>query len=121
MARPFIYVDKVSLSANGSDFIKIEMGATEKGTIKVISFKSTGTFQIEEILDGAGNRYSNCSSNDPIPRELFLIEKAINKGGVELPIPIELPPKQTLSIKVKDTSGSSNDVYFIGIGTREPA
>jgi hypothetical protein len=120
-ARSFIYTDSVSVSGNASGTIVIAQGATEKGEIRSIIFDSTGAFQIEEIRDSSGTPYTNASSADPIPSTLLKASTNMTTGKIDLPVPIALSPNLILYITVKDTSGSSNTIRFIGYGTKEPA
>jgi len=115
---PFLYVDKVTLAANGTGTASFQVDAGHEAKIKRMWFVSTGSFDIIEIRDSAGNSYSTASTDKPIPSSALNKPQTAGGGVGEFDPPLYIAPMTVLYIDLKDTSGSSNTVQVILEGER---
>ena len=121
MAIPFLYQLQVVLTGNGSGTMRYTIPNTEKMTIDRIVFKSTGAFNITDIVSTSGQHYTNASAGTPIP-SVVLASGANNNNNIgDLPLPVEMESGEGIIIDVTDTSGSGNTVQFTLVGTRDKA
>ena len=117
---PYFVLGYKSLSANATGAVTWEAGSNERLTIYRIRIYSTGSFDITDIEDQTGTPYTDASSTKPLDSNLvkFVTANAF-PTEIELPQPIVLDPSTTLTFTVKDTSGSTNEIWILGIGVRE--
>jgi len=110
--RTFFAVVEIVLAGNGEGVGEYEVGAGNTFTIKRIQQKSTGAFDIIDLADNFGNRYTNASVSEPIGGNLFTDIEADNNNPADLTDPIVIKNNGRFQATVKDTSGSANTVYF---------
>ena len=100
---------EVSLSANGTGTIYIDVDAGRKFTVHMIGRKSTGSFKITDIKNSAtGESYLT----GVLYSEMF----SRYSYWLVLPVPQEFTGPTRISIQVVDTSGSSNTVSLTFVG-----
>jgi len=116
---PYFILGYKSLSANATGAVQWTTGSNETVVVHKIRIHSTGAFDLIDIEDQAGTPYSNADSNNPIDSNLLTASTKNSYAEIVLPMPLELPPSTTFTFTVKDTSGSANEIFILGIGTRE--
>jgi len=119
--QPYIFTDKVSLSANstGTAEFRVDEGTAFKA--KKFWITSTGSFDITGIRDNRGNHYTNASSSEPIPSAMLNRPQTAGGGVYEFVPPLELAGGDVLYIDFKDTSGSANTINIAIEGELERA
>lgn len=111
--RPFWFTDTITLAANASGSLNLPVSAGEKARFKRAQFIATGVFQINDIRDSSGQRYSNASTNDPIP-STALNDAATDFSGISrFEPPLELEGPLQLLFDILDTSAAPNTVRVI--------
>ena len=105
-----VRVGEVSLSANGSGSLSIDIDAGKTFVIKKIAYSSTGNFKITDIRDSAtGEHY--------LSGTLYSDQLKESGGNIlKLDDAIELRGPTKLTIDVTDTSGSANTVSLAFYG-----
>jgi len=116
---PYFLVGYNSVTANATEAITWNTGSNEEITIYKIRFHSTGGFDLIDIEDQAGTPYTNADSNNPLDSNLLTASSKNEYYEIVLPEPLVLPPSTQITFSVSDTSGSTNEVWIVGIGTRE--
>ena len=104
----------VTLSANGTGTISIDVSAGKRFVIDKITFNSTGTFSITEIKDTATGQYYNVGTV-----KSGVLKNKANVNLIEVVPPIELVGSTSLVFNITDTSGSSNTVDIACWGNEE--
>jgi len=100
----FIVGGKVSLSANGEDTLQIRVPTDMRVTR--IAVYADGKAEISDMeLVGAGR-------GDLLDGVIVVDQLRKNGYGIDLPEPLEIPANTTFQCKVKDLSGSTNNVYI---------
>jgi len=116
--RPYFLIGYASISASGSGTIQWETGASEEVKINKIRIHSTGTFDITKIVDQGGIPFTNASSAKPLDSNLLTATTKNRYHEIDLPVEWNLGPNTTITFSVTDTSGSTNEVWIVGIGSR---
>ena len=116
---PYFIVGYNSIAANSTEAIEWNTDSNETITIYKIRIHSTGAFDIIDMEDQAGTSYTNANVNNPIDSNLLTASTKNEYSEIVLPEPLTLPPSTKFTFSVSDTSGSTNEVWIIGIGTRE--
>lgn len=116
---PYFIVGYNSIAANATETIEWNTGSNETIVITKLRIHSTGAFDIIDMEDQAGTPYTNADTNNPIDSNLLTASTKNEYSEIVLPMPLELPPSTKFTFTIKDTSGSTNEVFILGIGTRE--
>lgn len=111
----FINLD-AALTANQTQTLSYTVPTNEGLVIERIYQTSEGAADIVELSDSTGVGYSNASDGNGL--NINVLPDLANEfhAAVPLPMPITLEGGVTFRIRVKDTSGSSNDVNVILAG-----
>lgn len=116
--RPYFLVGYKSCTASATSSLTIEVGATEHFEAHEIRIKSTSeSFDIVKIVDQGGTPYTNATSSTVIDGMLLTNATENKYNVIELPIPWILEPQTKLTFDITDTSGSTNEVWILLIGT----
>jgi hypothetical protein len=116
---PFWWTDTLSLSPSGSGNVRLEVAAGEKARFKELFYVSSGSFNVIDIFDATGKRYSNASSSDPITSTMLRSTANTNNTASRFEPPLELDGPNALVISVTDTSGAANTVRVLVTGEKE--
>lgn len=111
--RPFLFTDKVTLSANSTGSLQFQCSAGEEFDGDELYIVSTGAFSIEDIRDNAGRRYSNCSASEPILSTMLNKPQTAGLGIYMFKVPIHIDPAGIFYIDLKDTSAGANAVTAV--------
>lgn len=115
---PFLIPLNGTLSANGTLQLSFQVPSGQKYLIDKLVQVSTSTFNIIDIVDSDGMRYTSATQSNGLPNTL-LKDGADNYHGVNpFETPIEVGGGKTLYIELLDTSGSSNTVSIGLTGQR---
>lgn len=117
--RPFFVVVQIVLTANGQNSGEYDVGQGNTFNIQRIQQKSTGAFDIVDISDNFGNRYTNASISEPIGGNIFTDIDTDNNNPADLTNSIVIQNNGKIQFTVLDTSGSSNTVSFFLQGLLE--
>jgi len=105
-----VKVGEVTLSANSSGSLSIEVDAGKSFTINELTFNSTGDFKITDIRDTAtGEHYLSGTIYSAMLKDVNA-----NRKKIDPQITLRGPAK--LVCDVTDTSGSSNTVTIAFFG-----
>lgn len=110
--RPFIAVISITLTSGGQNTGEYDVGQGNTFTIDRIQQSSTGIFDVIDIADSFGNRFTNASVNQTINGQLFCDVDSDNNNNADLKNPIVVKNNGKLQITAKDTSGNPNVVKF---------
>lgn len=118
--RPYFLVGYKSLTASTAGNLTIEIGATEKFHAHKIRVKATSEgFDLRGITDQGGTPFTNVDTTTVLDGMLLTNNAENEYNEIELPIPWELAPQTKLTFDLKDTSGATNEVWILLIGTME--
>jgi len=117
----YIVSKKLSLGAGETGDIEIRTDANETITLHQWAFDSTGSFEIVDWEDSRGMSFTSATVDHPIRSTVLPIKQANLDVFGQFVEPVIIPPATVHTIKVKDTSGATNDIYFYGWGKREIA
>jgi hypothetical protein len=107
---PFWFTDSISLSANAQADLQLIISAGELARLRRVQFVSTGAFNLVDMRDASGFRFSNASSNDPIPNTMLNDAANDLTGIAHLVPPLELKGPNQLNLTIIDTSAAANVV-----------
>lgn len=116
--RPYFVIGYNSIAANNTESVEWTTGASEELKINKIRIHSTGAFDITKIVDQGGIPFTNASSSEPIDSNLLTAATKNEYHEIDLPLEWNLGPNTSITFSVKDTSGSTNEVFILGIGSR---
>jgi len=117
--RPFIFTDTVVLAASGSGTVRLPLSSGETARFRALRFVSTGTFNLVEIKDDSGQRYSLASSDDPIPSTMLQDARNAFRSIDGFSPALELEGPNAISLSINDTSGAPNTVRISVEGEKE--
>ena len=117
--RPFIAVVRIVLTGSGQNTGEYDVGQGNTFTINRMQQRSTGAFDIIDVADSFGNRYTNASVSQPIDGQLISDVAVDNNCPADLVNPIVIKNNGRLQITALDTSTSANtvDIYLQGMLT----
>ena len=115
---PYIVLLRSTLAALGTGRASYTVPANETLDLSQLFVASTGIFSITDILDSAGQHYTNASPATPIPSTL--LSAAGNNYNVfkDFPYEIHIEGAKILYIDIVDTSNAPNVVSLLLPGKR---
>jgi len=116
--RPYFIVGYKSVSGSSEDTVTWATGASEEVKVNKIRIHSTGAFDITGIVDQGGIPFTNATAAKPIDSSMLTAATKNRYFEIDLPLEWNLGPNTTISFKVTDTSGSTNEIWIVGIGSR---
>lgn len=114
--RPFYLVKRVTLDASGNGTVVLSVGSNEQFVGESVDFiVSSGTFNILQIKDSAGNGYTDSNNSNPLPSAYFLTtleQRTRNQVFAEL---LVIPPSGQLTFEFSGgTASATIDVVIKG-------
>lgn len=118
MKVPFNPILHVQIPASSVSSLQYFVPNTEDFEIEEIRFIADAAFSVTDISDSGGIRYSNATSSNPIPSTL--LQNAANDflSFGKFTVPLLVRGSMYIQFNLLDTSGTTNDVWFLLIGTR---
>jgi hypothetical protein len=112
----YVAVIQATVGSGAETTLSLDVSSGQEFEIQRIQQKSTGAFDILDIINQYGNNLSNASSSNPIDGNFFSDIASDNNVDADLPYPILIPDKGQIQFIVKDTSASSNtiELYLSG-------
>jgi len=116
MAKPFLLLLRATLTGSGTGTVSYTVPPGQTLTLNKIFQKSTGAFNITDINDATGHKYSNASNSNPIDSDMIRDVADGYNGLSEFPVPIVLGGGTQIQFNLTDTSTSSNTVQLMLAG-----
>lgn len=117
--RLFYAVIEFNLTSGSTETAQYTVGAGNTLTIERIQQANDGTFDILDIFDTAGNRYTNANADNPISGNAFPDVDADNNNPADLARPIVIEGNVSFGFTIKDTSAGVNVVQIFLVGYLE--
>ena len=114
---PFAVPLSATLAANGSIDLSYQIPNTWKLHVNKWFQHSTGAFSIYDIRDSTGKRYTNASVTVPILNTFIQDPTTQNRGFKDWSLEFYIDGNLTFSISVKDTTGSTNTINMLLVGS----
>lgn len=119
MAKPIFLYNRITLGANGRGTITLQGGEGETITVNRLYFTQTGNFSVLRIRTSGGADYVSDQNGNGFPSAFFGSTVQPVEGVSRLDVPIDIAPAELLYIEVQDTSGATNTVHVLLVGSRE--
>jgi len=117
--RPYFLVGRASISASSTGTIQWTTGSTEEVVVNKIRIHATSnSFDITSITNQGGIPFTNATSSTPLDGNLLTAATKNSYYEIDLPTEWQLPPDTTINFAITDTSGSTNEIFIVGIGKR---
>lgn len=119
--KPFTITMKGTIAANGTVQLSYQTPRNQDVTILSLLHVSTGAFDITDIVDSEGLRYTNATQAVGIPNTA-LVDGADDFHGINpFRENMVLEGGLTIYFSLLDTSGASNDVTIVLEAIRDVA
>jgi hypothetical protein len=112
--RPYFLIVYKSVTASTTDTLTASIGMTEEFQGEKLITNSTSTYDVQAITDESGKPYTNATSSASIDN--LLIDNVSTNAIGQIDFPIYMAPGGKINIKVLETSGSDNEIWWLIIG-----